>query len=477
MIKDLDPTALEQFIIDEYDKNILPSFKKFLSVPNVSPAYDKNWNKNGLLKEAAKVLNEYAVNLGIPGLNVTFYGGEEENVTPLLYIDIDGTSKDGKRVLLYGHYDKQPPLTGWDEGKGPYTPVVEDDYLYARGAADDGFAIYAALTSIKALRKFKIPHPKIIILIEGCEESGSLDLPFYIEKYKSFIGSPDLILAMDSGCLDYNRLWLCNSLRGTISFNLSVTTLTKGIHSGKASGVAPETLMILRSLISRIEDYKTGNVTMKEFEVEIPEEVKNSAKKTLDAVGDVWLKNIPFLPGVKSICDDLLTTYLNSTWNPSLAILGVKGLPDLNNAGNVLRPTTTFRVGIRLPPTFDSSKAKALLESILTKDPPFDCEIKLSDFIYDDGAYVTNISENLKSELSKISQTYFKNDYLEVSIGVSIPFVKIFMNMFPSAQIIVTGCAGNDSRCHSQNERLNIPYFKKFMCALTNLIGDYNKFI
>lgn len=477
MIKDIDPSNLEKIITEEYDQNILPSFKNYLSVPNVSPSYDKDWRKNGFLKKAASVLLNYSLASGISGLNATLSSGETESVTPFLYIDIDSTSKDGKTILLYGHYDKQPPLTDWEEGKGPYSPVVENDYLYARGAADDGSAFYAALTSIKALQKLKIPHPKIIILIEGCEESGSLDLPFYIEKYRQFIGNPDLIVAMDSGGLDYNRFWLTNSVRGLITFDLTITTLTKGIHSGTGSGVAPETMMILRNLLSRLEDYKSDIVSLKQFEVELPEEIKIAAQKTIEAVGDIWQKALPVLPGVKFLSDDLLKTYLNSSWYPSLAILGASGLPDLSNAGNVLRPSTTFKVSIRLPPIFDSSKAKNLVQSILTKDPPFNCEVNLSNIEYVDGAYVKNTSEKLKTELSKISNQYFNNDYSEISMGGTIPFVQIFLNMFPNAQMIVTGPAGFDSRIHSQNERLNIPYYKKFMCSLTNLIANYNQFI
>jgi acetylornithine deacetylase/succinyl-diaminopimelate desuccinylase-like protein len=477
MKNDIDPADLETYIGDEFDKNILPSFKEFLSVPNISPSYDKDWNKNGFLKQAATVLLEYAQNIGISGLNASLCTGEEENVTPFLYIDIDSTSKDEKRVLLYGHYDKQPPLTGWEQGKGPYSPIVEDDYLYGRGAADDGCSFYAALTSIKALQKFKIPHPKIIILIEGCEESGSIDLPFYIEKYKKFIGSPDLIVAMDGGGLDYNRFWLSNSVRGIMCFEITVTTLTKGIHSGKGSGVAPETMMILRNLISRIEDYKSEIVSLKQFEVEIPQPVIDSAKKALDAVGNTWIKNIPILPGVKYLSDDLLKIYLNSSWTPSLAVLGVKGLPDLNSAGNVLRPSTTFKISIRLPPTYEAIKAKQIIQTVMTENPPFNSDIKISNFNYSDGAYISNTSDKLKSELNKISQIFFQNDYSEISVGATIPFVQIFLNMFPNAQMIVTGAAGIDSQIHSQNEKLKISYFKKFVCSLTNLIGDYNQYI
>lgn len=181
-LKDVNPEDIKNYVNTEFDSTFEPSLEEFIKIPNLSPAYDPEWKTNGKLIQAAQHLKSFAEQIGIKGLKTTLFG--DQDLTPLLFINIDASEKSDKTVLMYGHLDKQPPFTGWDANKGPTIPIIENGRLYGRGSSDDGYAIYAALLSVKALQNLSIPHPKIKILIEADEESGSVDLPEYLERLK-----------------------------------------------------------------------------------------------------------------------------------------------------------------------------------------------------------------------------------------------------------------------------------------------------
>ena len=181
-LKDVNPEDLKNYVNTEFDKTFEPSLEEFIRIPNLSPAYDPEWKTNGKLKQAAEHLKNFAEQIGIKGLKTTLFGDQE--TTPLLFININASEQTDKTVLMYGHFDKQPAFTGWDINKGPTIPIIQDGRLYGRGSSDDGYALYSALLSIKALQKLSISHPKIKIIIEGDEESGSVDLPEYLERLK-----------------------------------------------------------------------------------------------------------------------------------------------------------------------------------------------------------------------------------------------------------------------------------------------------
>ncbi len=473
----IDPQNLKQFVESEFTQKALPDLQKFISIPNQSPAYDPDWQKNKTLLTAASQLRQYAEMVsGVQGLSAIL--SSDEDKTPFLLITIEATASDNKTIMFYGHYDKQPPLEGWGDGLGPYTPVVRDGYLYGRGAADDGYSTYAALTMIRSLQYFKVPHPKFVIIVEGSEESGSIDLPFYLDEYQQFIGAPDLIISMDSGTLDYDRIWLTSSLRGLVSFDLNVDTLTKGIHSGKGSGVAPESFMILRKLISRIENYNDKSITIKNFEVDISDDVRSTAEKTYALIKDKWLSYFPLLPGVNLLGENSVDLYLSNNWKPSLIVMGESGIPAIKDAGNVLRPYTHTKISIRTPPTYETVKnAKQTILDILTKDPPFNSSVTCTNFEVSDGIVIPKPSDQLSNALNSVCKNYLKNDYAEFYGGFSIPFTAIIGYYFPNSPFIVTGAAGPDSNPHGLNEKLNLSYTKNFICTFTHVLANYKQFV
>ena len=225
----MDTQKTRQFVEATWENSIIPSLREYLAIPNQSPAYDPDWQMNGYLDQAVELIAGWIRRQAIPGLSleVVRLAGR----TPLLFIEVPGDSSE--TVLLYGHLDKQPPMDGWHDGLGPWQPVLRDGKLYGRGGADDGYAAFASLTAIAALKRQGVPVARCVVIIEACEESGSGDLPYYIDALAERIGTPSLVVCLDSGCGNYDQLWVTTSLRGLVSGNLSVSSLTEGFTRGR----------------------------------------------------------------------------------------------------------------------------------------------------------------------------------------------------------------------------------------------------
>src|ERR1700674_5330474 len=225
-------------------------------------------------------------------------------------------------------------MVGWAEGYGPWIPRLEGDKLYGRGGADDGYAMFGALSALLALREQRVAHARCVVLIEACEESGSYDLPFYVDHLAGRIGSPSLVVCLDSGCGNYDQLWLTTSLRGVASGTVTVQVLDEGVHSGDASGVVPSSFRILRQLLSRLEDEETGAVRPAPLYAQIPAERVDQAKCAAAALGEALYTKFPFPPGMTPMSDDPTELVLNRTGRPQLAIPGIDALPQPGDAGN-----------------------------------------------------------------------------------------------------------------------------------------------
>src|SRR5439155_11692295 len=287
--------------------------------------------------------------------------------------EVPGTGTD--TVLLYGHLDKQPEMVGWADGYGPWTPLLDGDKLYGRGGADDGYAMFGALTALAALREQGVPHASCVVVIEACEESGSYDLPFYIDHLAGRIGSPSLVICLDSGCGNYDQLWMTTSLRGIAAGTLQIEVLDEGVHSGDASGIVPSSFRILRQLLSRLEDEASGAVIPAALYAQIPGERVEQAKRAAAALGPQVYAKFPFAGGTQPMADDLTELVLNRTWRPQLAVIGAGGLPPPGDAGNVLLPFTTAKLSLRLPPTIDADAAGGTLRKLLEADPPYGARV------------------------------------------------------------------------------------------------------
>jgi len=466
-----DPARLKKHADANWDDAIVPSLVEYIKIPNKSPAYDADWEKHGYMDDAVKLMEAWA-----RARVSTFPGATLEVVqlkgrTPVIFIEIPGEGDD--TVLLYGHLDKQPEMKGWWDGFGPWTPVIKGDKLYGRGGADDGYAMYGSLAALQALKDQGVPHARCVILIEACEESGSYDLPFYIDHLADRIGKPSLVVCLDSGCGNYEQLWLTTSLRGNGVGTMTVKVLTEGVHSGDASGIVPSSFRIARQLLSRIEDEATGKILPKDFYVKIPAQRVSQAKKSAKVLGPEVYSKMPFAGGTMPMAKQLSELVLNRTWRPTLSIIGADGLTPSANAGNVLLPYTTLKLSFRWPPTLDAQKAIGRVKEILTKKPPYNAEVSVD---FDRGGAGWNapaLAPWLEKSVAKASQMAFGKPVVYMGEGGTIPFMGMLGEKFPETQFVITGVLGPHSNAHGPNEFLHIPTGKKVTMAIAQIVADH----
>ena len=461
--------TLNDFVEGTWDKSIVPTLKKYLAVPNQSPAFDAEWRTNGYTDQAVDIMVEWIRTQNVPGLTLEVIRLGER--TPLLFVEIAGEVDD--TVLLYGHLDKQPPMDGWATGLGPWKPVLRGSKLYGRGGADDGYAVFACVTAINALKLQGIPTARHVVLIEACEESGSGDLPHYITTLENRIGEPSLVICLDSGCGNYTQLWLTASLRGLVSGNLSVSTLTEGVHSGAASGIVPSSFRVLRQLLTRLEDENTGEIVPSAFKVDIPEERLGQARTMATELGSGVSSEFPFRKGGRPVTGDITEQLLNRTWRSQLEITGAAGLPSPEQAGNVLRPVTTVKVSLRIPPTLEAAPALATLKRLFEEDPPHGAHVRFEPEWSASGWNSPVLAPWLETALDNASTHFFGKNFRTMGEGGTIPFMAMLGERFPSAQFVITGVLGPQSNAHGPNEFLEIPTAKKLTCCIASVLKEH----
>ncbi len=470
----MDTARLDRFVGQLWDAQIVPQLVEYIRIPNKSPMFDADWVANGHMAKAVTLMETWARAQPIAGLQVEVI--QLEGRTPLIFLDIPasgaGTGEDC--VLLYGHLDKQPEMTGWDEDLGPWKPVLKGDKLFGRGGADDGYAIYGSLAAIMALQEQGLPHARCVILIEACEESGSYDLPAYVDHLAERIGRPSLVVCLDSGCGNYEQLWCTTSLRGMAGGNFTVEVLSEGVHSGDASGIVPSSFRLLRQLLSRLEDEATGRIRVEELFVEIPPERLEQAGKVAQVLGDEVYDKFPFLDGMTPMSDDLTELVLNRTWRPALSITGADGLPPLASAGNVLRPQTSVKISLRLPPTLDGKRAGEILDEVLLRDPPNGAHVELKLEKSSTGWNAPPQSPWLTQAIEDASQAAFGKPAMYMGEGGTIPFMGMLGEKFPGAQFMITGVLGPHSNAHGPNEFLHIPMGKRVTACVSHVLAAHH---
>jgi acetylornithine deacetylase/succinyl-diaminopimelate desuccinylase-like protein len=466
-----DTTRLQTFIDALWDEAVIPTLVDYIRIPNKSPAFDPDWAAHGYMDQATALLEAWARERipALPGssLEVVRLPGR----TPVILIEVPGAVDD--TVLLYGHLDKQPEMTGWSEGLGPWEPVMRGDRLYGRGGADDGYAMFGALSALLALRDQGVAHARCVILIEACEESGSYDLPAYVEHLADRIGDPSLVVCLDSGCGNYDQLWLTTSLRGMVAGALRVDVLTEGVHSGDASGVVSSSFRILRGLLSRIEDEATGEIRPRELYDEIPAERVRQAQTAAQALGTEMYARFPFVEGMSPVTTDLTELVLNRTWRPQLATIGAEGLPALGDAGNVLRPYTSVKISLRLPPTLDGDAAVQTVTDLLERDPPYGCRVTFTPEKAASGWHAPALAPWLATSIERASQAAFGRGAAMMGEGGSIPFMGMLGEKYPAAQFVITGVLGPHSNAHGPNEFLHLPTGKKISGVVAQVVADH----
>jgi acetylornithine deacetylase/succinyl-diaminopimelate desuccinylase-like protein len=465
----MNPTLLQNSIDQYWEKHIIPTLMDYIRIPNKSPTFDKNWKENGHMDKAMDLLEAWCKTHGPRDMHLERV--QLPGRTPLLFIEIPGTLDH--TILLYGHMDKQPEMAGWAADLDPWMPVLKNEKLYGRGGADDGYAVFAALTAINVLQEQNLPHGRCVILIEASEESGSIDLPFYVEALADRIGQPDLVICLDSGCGNYEQLWVTTSLRGNLTATLRVDVLNEGVHSGAASGIVPSSFRIARELLSRVEDSQTGQILLPELQTEIPPATLAQTQSTAKLLGPSIKDSLPFVKGMQAMNPEPCELLLNRTWRATLSTTGAEGLPALENAGNVLRPYTTLKLSFRMPPNCDGARAAQALKAILEKDPPYQAKVTCTILSAENGWHAPELKPSLSRLFKEASQAFFNQEEAYIGEGGTIPFMGMLGKQFPEAQFLITGVLGPASNAHGPNEFLHIPMAKKLTACVAFVVGRY----
>lgn len=461
-----NPQALYDYVCHQWEKKIIPSLSDYIKIPNKSPHFDPKWQEHGLMDQAVSHIAHWCKTHAPQGMKLEVM--RLEGRTPLIFIEVPGEIDE--TVLLYGHLDKQPEMSGWSDDLHPWKPVLKDGRLYGRGAADDGYSAYASLTAISALQKQHLPIPRCVLIIEACEESGSYDLPYYIELLNECIGKPKLVICLDSGAGNYEQLWMTTSLRGNLVGELSVELIREGVHSGAASGIVADSFRVARQLISRIEDELTGEVKLLDLYCDIPEERRNQAAQCAQVLGDSVYAEFPFYDQVEPVTKDKEQLILNRTWRPALTVTGADGFPTIENAGNVLRPLTALKLSMRLPPLLDPKIAATVMQDALTKNPPYQAKVHFNVGDGSQGWNAPKLAPWLEKAADEASMTYYGKQAAYWGEGGTIPFMGMLGKKFPNAQFMITGVLGPQSNAHGPNEFLHLDMVKKLTACVAYVL-------
>jgi acetylornithine deacetylase/succinyl-diaminopimelate desuccinylase-like protein len=467
-----------------WDEDIVSQLQDYIAIPAKSPMFDPQWAEHGYIDTVVRNAAAWVEAQKVDGLKLDII--RLEGRTPVLFFEVPASRGDSEAepsaqtVLMYGHLDKQPEFSGWRSDLGPWTPKYEDGKLYGRGGADDGYAVYASIAAIAALKSQQLAHPRIVGLIETCEESGSYDLLPYVDALRERLGEVGLVVCLDSGAGNYDQLWLTTSLRGMASGVLKVEILTEGVHSGDASGVVPSSFRILRQVLDRLEDSATGRLLPQSFHCEVPVERMDQARSTAAILGEELYRRFPW---VHYDCDgdsrvalpmttDPLQALLNRTWVPTLSVTGAEGLPDLQNAGNVLRPSTAFKLSLRLPPLVDAAGAVQQLKTLLEDNAPYQARVTFQGLSSATGWNAPPTAPWFGAALDAASRNFYGAPCGYIGQGGTIPLMNMLSRGFPQAQMMVCGVLGPKSNAHGPNEFLHVPYARRLTAAVAQVIAQ-----
>jgi acetylornithine deacetylase/succinyl-diaminopimelate desuccinylase-like protein len=476
--------AIAAFASRAWDDEIVPRLSDYIAIPAKSPMFDADWARNGHIERVIRDAASWVESQQVAGLKLEVV--RLEGRTPVIFFEVPATKAGGNEIgadtiCLYGHLDKQPEFNGWRNDLGPWTPKYIDGLLYGRGGADDGYAVYAAITAIMALDRLGIPRARCVGIIESCEESGSFDLPAYLDALKPRLGNVSLVVCLDSGAGNYDQLWLTTSLRGMVSGVLKVEILTEGVHSGDSSGLVPSSFRILRQVLDRLEDSATGELLPQSFHCEIPPDRIEQTRVTAQILGDEVWKRFPWACGADGgatlpTTTDPLKALLNRTWKPTLSVTGADGFPALKDAGNVLRPYTAFKLSLRLPPLVSGDEAAIRLKALLEDNAPYNAKVTFSadgraGAMGATGWNAPSLSPWLERALNTASQAHFGAPCGYIGQGGTIPLMSLLQQSFPAAQMMVCGVLGPKSNAHGPNEFLHVPYGKKLTAAVAQVMA------
>ena len=451
-----------------WEQSILPSLSDFIEIKALSPLFEPDWGSLGELDATIELFCKWLDEQGISGMSYETH--RIDDLSPVLLVTIEGTGPG--EVIFYSHLDKQPSKPElWSEGLHPLKAVRRDPWLYGRGSVDDGYGGYLCATSIRLLQEAGAPHPRCTLIIETCEESGSFDLPPYLEELTDQLGDPDMVVVMDSGGPDYDHVWMTEALRGLVSGTLSVKVSHEGIHSGNSGGSIPSSFRIQRILLDRVEDSGSGRVLVPEMHADIPEEVREKAAALAGIVGNSIWEQFPTVDSLRQASETTEDMIVAMNWEPTLSIIGADGMPSVQVAGNVLRTNTDLKLSFRIPPGVDSEAAIASAKKILEEDPPYGAEVTFTPDSCADGFHAPPLEGAISDAIHDASMELTGLPPLATWTGGTIPFMAMMQGKYPEAMFLCTGSSGPGNNAHGPDEKLHIPSSKRLTVALSATIS------
>ena len=464
MVEEVD--HVKQTVDEHWDSWYVEGLKDFVRVPNLSLMCDPEFYTNGNTEKAIDVVEAYAQKIGVEGL-VRHVLKPEGSSHLVVYVH----EGEGPNIMLYGHLDKQPHGSGWDEDKHPTEPTIKNGWMYGRGASDDGYSAFSTLLALKAVQNAGKKLPRIALVLETEEESGSPNLLDLLEKAKDLIKVPDYCFCLDSGTLDYENLWLTSSLRGVVILDLDVSAGKINFHSGTTGGIVPETFRVVRELLNRIDDPTTGRVVDALQPAETPAWKIAEAEEIVAKYGKQICNQYGVEEGVKYMNEDkLVEMYLDNVWRPNVSITGAEGLPPMADAGNVVRSHTKVRISMRLSPIQDAKEVEKKLIELLTTDVPYNCKVTISGDHAGSGWCKKQFDDKLETALKEAGDKYYGKATASFGMGGAIPFLKELERKYPTTQICALGLLGPDSNAHAPNEGIDLEYARKLTCCLGHMI-------
>jgi acetylornithine deacetylase/succinyl-diaminopimelate desuccinylase-like protein len=352
-------------------------------------------------------------------------------------------------ILLYAHYDVQPPGPASEWATGPFDPVETKGRVYGRGSADDKSGVVMHLGAVAAFNG-DLPVG-VQIFLEGEEEAGSASLAPILEKYSHLL-KPDVIVIGDGGMWTVDVPAYLTSLRGIVSTTVELRTLEAAVHSGQLGGVFPDALTAMARLLSTLHDDE-GNVAIPGLDSEesdgltIPEEMARSLAGVVDGVTQI---------GTGSIASRLWT-------RPSISVLALDA-PPVSEAINQLVPVSRAKVSMRIAPGQDTAAALAALEQHLTDNAPWGATLRFLHREAGDGS-VIDIDNYAAEAWTAGYREAFGTDPVAMGAGGSIPFIATFAELYPDSPILVIGCADPTSAYHAPNESVDLGVIEKSTLA------------
>jgi len=447
-------SAIAREVGDLWKKAAVPALMEYLRVPAISSAYDADWEAGNSLQDAAELLRRWCEGRPLAGLTTELIS--QPGHPPALVIDSPGDQTFGEDevILAYGHYDKQPAMEEWSKGLGPFSPVVRGERLYGRGAADDGWSIFGVMCALEALERCAVPHRRVVAIMEGEEESGSSGFEEYLGMLRDRAVEPRAVISLDSGGPTDDRLWMVTSLRGSIRFSLQVEVLVAPVHSGTGGGIVPSSFRVARALLSRMEDENTGQVMLRESSSAVPEERRREAEALAEELSWVACGNFPVAEGITLGGNSPAERLLMQTWEPSLAVIGIDGIPPGSSAPAVLHKSVRVMVLMRTPPEADVTRIVEEIQEICQKSVPSNARAELEFHAVVPGWSAIGKRSWIDDALDSASREVFGRGAGRVGQGGTVPPVPILSAAFPDAEVVCFGVMGPDSNAHGPDESL-----------------------